>query len=81
MSKHHELSSSPETCHWGAFDAKIRPVLEVESGDRVTIHTVSGAPEVTQGEGIVVRPELKEIHQKLPRLLPGHILTGPVAVK
>lgn len=81
MSKHHTLSSSPETCHWGAFDAKIPPVLEVESGDRVTIHTVSGAPEVTTGEGIVVRPELKEIHAKSPRLLPGHILTGPVAVK
>ena len=43
--KHHHLHSSPETCHWGFFEAKLKPVLTVESGDEVTIDTISGGPE------------------------------------
>jgi acetamidase/formamidase len=39
MSRHH-LHSSPETCHWGYFDAKLEPVLTIANGDEVTIETV-----------------------------------------
>ena len=38
---HHHLHSSPETCHWGFFEAALKPVLTVASGDEVT---VDGAP-------------------------------------
>ena len=81
---HHELHSSPETCQWGVFDARIPPVLEIASGDRVTIHTVTGAPEVTPAAdaGFYIPAELPGIQRALTRPLPGgHLITGPVAVK
>ncbi len=40
MPKHHTLLPSPETVHWGHFDAKIPPRLTVDSGDNVTVVTV-----------------------------------------
>ena len=43
---HHHLHSSPETCHWGFFEAKLKPVLTIASGDEVTIDTISGGPEM-----------------------------------
>lgn len=76
------LKASPDTCAWGYFDAALNPVLEVESGETVVIETVSGGPEHTPApeDGFDVPPELPEIHAHSPRQLPGHILTGPVAI-
>ncbi len=76
----HHLTASVETCHWGQFDAALRPVLEVASGDRVTIDTVSGGPDALPPDGFHVPPELRDIHARSVRHVPGHILTGPVAV-
>ena len=76
----HELNASVETCHWGYFEATLPPVLTVKDGDAVTIRTVSGGANVLSPEGFHVPPELLEIHEKSERLLPGHILTGPVAI-
>jgi acetamidase/formamidase len=56
-------------------------VLTIASGDRVTVETVSGAPEVMPKSGFKLPPELEEIHRTVPRKLPGHILTGPIAVE
>ena len=80
MTSHH-LAASPETCHWGIFDAALPPVLHVQSGDTVTVDTVSGSPEVLPPAGFDVPPELLEIHARLARNLPGHILTGPMFVE
>src|SRR5881398_2431558 len=80
MTSHH-LPASPETCHWGIFDAAIAPVLRVRSGDTVTVDTVSGGPEVLPPRGFHVPPELLDIHGRLARNLPGHILTGPIHVE
>ena len=44
-SARHHLPASPETIHWGFFDAQLPPVLTVRSGDSVTIDTISGGPE------------------------------------
>ncbi len=77
---HHHLKASPEHCRWGLFDAAFEPVLHVHSGDRLTVDTVSGGPDVLPGAGFHVPPELLDIHARLPRHLPGHILTGPVQV-
>ena len=41
---HHHLAASPETVHWGWFDATLPHVLTVDSGDRVTIASLSGGP-------------------------------------
>ncbi|MGD1880765.1 MAG: acetamidase/formamidase family protein [Paracoccaceae bacterium] len=77
------LRASPETCAWGFFDASQPAVLEVQSGDVLTIETVSGGPDQIpqQGAGFEIPPELLDIHARAERQLPGHILTGPVAVK
>lgn len=80
----HQLKASPETVHWGFFDAKLPPQLTVNSGDTVTITTVSGTfghlPKA--GSGLTVPPELQAIHDKVqPKLGGPHILTGPVAVR
>ena len=78
---HHHLPAGVETCHWGFFDATLPPVLTVASGDTVTIDTVSGGPDVLPPDEFHVPPELLDIHARSERMLPGHILTGPVAVE
>jgi acetamidase/formamidase len=78
---HHHLHSSPETCHWGFFDANLKPVLTIASGDEVTIDTLNGDPDVVPDRSrFHVPPELAQVHAKKERMLPGHILTGPIAV-
>ena len=79
---HHHLQSRPETCHWGFFEAKLKPVLTIDSGDEVTVDTISGGPDVVPDKSkFHVPAELFEVHAKNERMVPGHILTGPIAVK
>ena len=80
MAKHHELTATVATVHWGFFDATLEPVADVASGDTITISTVSGAPEYMPGPQFVVPAELTEIHRNLEPDLGPHIITGPVAV-
>jgi acetamidase/formamidase len=81
MSQHHVLHAGPETCHWGFFDAGLKPVLTVTSGDTVTLDSVSGGPDVLpQGARFDVLPEHLAIHRALVPHLGAHILTGPIAV-
>jgi acetamidase/formamidase len=80
--KRHHLHASPETCHWGYFDGSRKPVLTVASGDEVTIDTISGPPDVLpSGSQFEILPELKDVHARCERMIPGHILTGPVALE
>jgi acetamidase/formamidase len=81
ITMHHELHSSPETVHWGWFDAALAHAITIESGDRITIHSLSGGPANLPGDGFHVPPELLEVHARSRRRLPGHILTGPVGVR
>jgi acetamidase/formamidase len=80
MTPKHHLRASVQTCHWGTFDARTPPVLQIASGERVTVDTVNGAADVTPTSGFHVPPEVREIHARSERYLPGHILTGPIAV-
>ena len=77
------LLASPQTCAWGYFDASLPPCLEIESGETVNIETVSGGPEhiPPEGKGFDVPAELLDIHRECCAILPGHILTGPIAIK
>ncbi|OWU86095.1 amidase [Oceanicola sp. 22II-s10i] len=77
----HRIDAGPDTAHWGWFSARATPVVTVDSGDTVIITSVSGTPEVMPPDEMTVRPELLAIHDKVERKLPGHILTGPVAVR
>jgi len=78
---HHHISASVKNCAWGFFDAEREPVLTIKSGDTVMIDTVSGGPEALPGKGFDVPSELLDIHARSERPMPGHILTGPVAVE
>jgi hypothetical protein len=40
------LDPSPETVHWGYFDGSLPPQLTIDSGERVTISSVSGTREL-----------------------------------
>jgi acetamidase/formamidase len=76
------LDAAADTVHWGYFDAKLAPVLTIDSGDRVTISTVSGPPEILPQVSFPIDPALPAIHAKNgPQRFFGHMCTGPVAVR
>ena len=76
----HTLAPTPATVHWGYLDAKIPPRLTVDSGDTVTIDTVSGGL-ADVGDTSIMLPHHREICEKLKPSPGPHILTGPVAVR
>jgi len=80
---HHRLDAAPETVHWGYFDAARKPLLTIENGDAVTISTVSGVPaQMPPKDSPFKLPKaLADIHAAQTQRLPGHICTGPVAVR
>ncbi len=78
----HTLPASSKTCHWGCFAADIPPVLEIESGDTVTIEAISGGPQVLPPAGFHVPPSYADVHANVtPPFGGGHILNGPIRVK
>ena len=66
----HRLDAAPETVHWGYFDAALKPLLTVESGDTVTISTVSGMasqmPAAAARRAARARRDPPSVQQKLP---------------
>jgi acetamidase/formamidase len=82
MSQSFLLRSSPQTCHWGFFDAALPPVMTVHSGDTVTIEAVSGDAQILpQGGGFHILPEHQAILEAMQPKLGPHILTGPIEVE
>jgi acetamidase/formamidase len=76
------IDAAAETVHWGFFEAGLKPLLTVGSGERVTISTVSGNADQLPPPPLSVPPALHEIHERVTRrVTPGHICTGPVAVR
>jgi acetamidase/formamidase len=80
------LMPSPQTVHVGYFSAALKPVLTVNSGDIVTIESVTGPdPADVDASGVVppsavpeyVRTIRREVTDRGPA---GHILTGPVFI-
>jgi acetamidase/formamidase len=81
MTKTHRLDASAKTVHWGYFDAKLAPQLTVDSGDTVTISTVSGGRDVMPPAPLIVPNALADVQAHQVQKLPGHMCTGPVAVR
>jgi acetamidase/formamidase len=81
MPKTHRLDAGADTVHWGYFDARLPPLLAVDSGDTVTISTVSGPREVMPPLPLVVPAALIAVQEHVKPKLPGHMCTGPVAVR
>ena len=77
----HELRATPQTVHWGYFDAALAPAITVASGDIIRAeaitHHAGDAPELMMDGGIEaifsgIPPEDRN---------PGvHIMTGPIHV-
>ena len=80
MSQTYYLNPTPQTVHWGHFNASIPAVLQVESGDEVVIDTFSGGMSEVADPSLF-RPEHRLIVDTVPQIMGPHILTGPVRVK
>ena len=81
MPKTHRLDAGAKTVHWGYFDAKLPPLLTIDSGDTITMSTVSGGREVMPPPPLEVPEALAAVQAHVPMTLPGHMCTGPVAIR
>lgn len=83
MSKHHDVPFAVDAMVWGTFDAAIKPVMEIDSGDTIALRALPAfLPSRLPKDGTHdIPPLLLEAMATLPQGPSGHILTGPVAVK
>jgi acetamidase/formamidase len=76
------VEAGPDTVHWGYFSADLAPVLTVDSGERVTISSVSGAPTHLPPPPFTIPPALPAIHAaNAGQRFLVHMCTGPIAVR
>jgi acetamidase/formamidase len=81
--RQHELLLLPQNVHWGYYDATLKPVLRVGSGDTIRVETmIAGglarlsAAGVTEAE---IPAALKTVEAAVTERGPGaHPLTGPI---
>src|SRR5438094_1111591 len=83
--KIHELKASPTTVHRGFFDATLKPVLIIDSGDIVRLWTTTGNPRYFERLGVPKEKIPAELHAAFEGA-PGagrddHTLDGPIAVR
>jgi len=81
----YDLKASPSTVHRGFFDASLRPVLTINSGDIVRLETASGNPAYFESLGVPrdrIPAELYEVFRGVEGGGRGdHTLNGPIAVR
>ena len=94
-STEHYVKSTPENVVWGElFTANNKPILEVKSGDIVTVETVShegilpdqgDTVEFFTSAGIDeadILPDQLAVKEQIERTAPGpHVITGPIFVE
>jgi acetamidase/formamidase len=82
--KVHELKASPQTVHRNFFDASLKPVLTVDSGDIVKLETATGNPRYFERLGVPkekIPAELYDVYQGVEGGGRGdHTLNGPIYV-
>lgn len=85
-SQPHELKLLPQNIHWGYYDAALKPVLRVASGDTIRVETMvaRGVQRLTAAG--VTEPEipdaLKVVERAVTERGPGaHPLTGPIWIE
>src|SRR5580693_779675 len=81
MAKHHVISPTPEMMVWGYLDSATKPVLEVASGDTVSLSSfpAGGKECLPPGENLVSAAYKKAL-DTLERGPGAHFITGPVYV-
>lgn len=82
MGRHHDVPFGPETMVMGYFDAALPPVLEVESGDTVTLASwhAGGLGRLPPDRSRVDPAHLACLEAIPPGPAP-HLITGPIAVR
>jgi acetamidase/formamidase len=84
--KTHQLKPTPKTVAWGYYDAATPPVLRIQSGDTVEVHTlITSSPAALERVFVPsdqIEQALKDIFKEVTDKGPGgHILTGPIFVE
>jgi acetamidase/formamidase len=75
--KHHVLRATPETTQWGWFDPNEKPKLTVNSGDSISIETMTHSlGQIQPGKSI---DEIVQLRKANPGGGP-HSVTGPIWV-
>ncbi len=78
----HELRATPQTMHWGYFDAALAPVLTIASGDIVRAeaitHHAGDAPDLMMDAGISAIFDGIPPEDRYPGV---HLMTGPIRVE
>jgi acetamidase/formamidase len=82
----HELKLTPANVHWGYYDARLKPVVKIASGDTVRVETmVAGGLERVKLAGVPdteIPDSLKQVEKSVTDRGPGaHPLTGPIYVE
>src|SRR2546427_9872884 len=85
-SRTHELKLVPENVHWGYYDAAVKPVLRVASGDTIRVETmVARGLQRLRAVGVQeqeIPSALKAVEEGVKERGPGaHPLTGPIWVE
>src|SRR3989442_15387984 len=82
--KVHQLKASTQTVHRGFFDASLKPVLTINSGDVVKLETATGNPRYFEGLGVPkekIPAELYDVFKDVDNAERGdHTLDGPIYV-
>src|SRR4029450_10479346 len=83
--KGHEREPSQATVHRGFFDASLKPVLTIDSGDVVRLETATGNPRYFEKLGVPkekIPAELYAVYEGVDNDGRGdHTLNGPIAVR
>src|SRR5712691_8338467 len=82
----HDLALAPEHVHWGYYDSRVPPVLQIAPGDRVRVETmVAGGLQRLRLAGAresEIPESLKAVELRVTERGPGaHPMTGPIFVE
>src|SRR5437899_13084248 len=68
----HHLEPTPTTVAWGYYDAKATPVLRVQSGDTVELHTlITSTPQRLEAAG-VAPGDVEQARRDIPAPITTH---------
>ena len=81
----HEIHPTPATVHYGYYDASLKPVLTIDSGDIVRLWTATGNPKYFEELGVPkekIPAELFAAFEGVKDSARGdHTLDGPIYVR